>query len=323
MLSAALDPGDPGPKCYLCEGPDITLLGDRPLRHYDMTGQCQGQHPHVAWDPASSDIDEAAYAAYQLGLAALDANSSANNPIMGVGPHMWVIPVALWTAGSSGQGTRAAMDWLSAGQLAQMVAYCEPLAERLGRGSLPWLESAASLLQGPEDQRHAAVRQAWNSLAPVEEAIRNGVNAQPLDLRSWLASSAILAVSLPPGASIAQRQIAVAMLVAANRVTDQDASLLQPTMIWHNTGAPHPHGDPTSGGKRLLVLAGRGAAFASWTASSWGSAWLLGSDADPGALEAASRRLGAAGVPEISAGQVLLIPPPRVGPPVILTSTAR
>ena len=58
MLSAALDVRDPGPKCYLREGPDIRLLGDRPLAHYDMTGRCQDHHPHVTWDAASPNIDE-------------------------------------------------------------------------------------------------------------------------------------------------------------------------------------------------------------------------------------------------------------------------
>jgi hypothetical protein len=335
MVYAALDADGCGPVCYVCEDPDITRLGDRSLAHYDVTGRCQGQHPHVAWDAASANIDEITLPAQQLAYAAVDpaatwkppANIEPGNFAGYINPGMWrtlpVVAVALWAAGASGQGTRAAMEWLAAGQLAHMVAFCRPLEQRLGRGSLPLLSISAELLAGPEAERQAAVQLAWQSLAPVEEAIRLGTGAQRLDLRSWLAARGMLAVSLPPEASVAYRQMVVAMLVAARAVAGPDASLLEPTVIWRHAPAPHAAGDAGNiTQQRWLVLTEGAAGFASWTARAATSgmrqpAWLLGDMTDPGVLAAASRRLGVMNVPAPSAGQALLIQ--DAGPPVILT----
>jgi hypothetical protein len=335
-VAAVLDANDVGPVCYVCEGHDVTLLGDRPLTHYDMTGQCRGQHPHAYWDAASANIDDITPAVQQLVTAVVDpaatwtppSDAGPDNWAAYINPGLWrampVAAVALWTAGSSGQGIRAAMDWLSSGQLAHMVAYCRQLESRLGRGPLPLLGVATEVLQGPPLERQAAVHQSWQALVTLEEAIRAAPHAQRLDLRAWLAGSAILAVSLPAGASVAQRQTVVAMLVAARGMAGRN-SLPEPGVIWHRVGAPHPRGDWLWTMQRpCLVLAAGGAGFTGWAVpEKWGArqpAWLLGSAADREVLEAASKRLGAAGVSPPSANQALLVH--NGGPPVVLTSTA-
>jgi hypothetical protein len=336
VIAAALDAHGVGPVCYVREGPDVTFLGDRPLIHYDMTGRCQGQHPHAYWDAASANIDDITPAVQQLVTAVVDpaatwtppSDAGPDNLAAFINPGIWrampVGAVALWTAGSSGQGVRAAMDWLSSGQLAHMVAYCRPLEAQLGRGPLLLLGVATDVLQGPEHERQAAVHQAWQALAAVEEATRAAPHAQRLDLRAWLASSAVLAVSLPAGASVTQRQTVVAMLVAARGMAGHN-SLPEPGTIWHRVAAPHPRGDWLWHMQRpCLVLTAEGGGFADWAVpANWGAhqpAWLLGSAADREALEAAGRRLGAAGMPPPSVNQALLVH--GGGPPVVLTSTA-
>jgi hypothetical protein len=335
MVAAALADGS-GPVCHVSEGPAITWLGDRPLGHYDMTGQCQSQHPHVAWDAASANIDEITPAAQQLAYAAIDPagawkppdNIEPGNLAGYINPAMWktlpVIALALWTAGASGQGTRAAMEWLAGGQLANMLAFCRPLAERMGRPSMPLLSATAELLAGPQPELQTAIRLAWQSMAPVEEAIRVAPQAQRLDLRSWLAGSGMLAVSLPPGSENVHRQVVAAMLVAAADVARLNGLPADPTVIWYHVDAPHGSGGAADiTGLRWLVLAGSGAGFASWTARDAPNArllpaWLLGEMTDPGTRAAASRRLKV-DVPAPSAGQALLVH--SGGPPVMLART--
>jgi hypothetical protein len=234
-----------------------------------------------------------------------------------------IAEVALWAAGAAGQGTRAAMDWLSAGQLAQMVEFCRTLANRMGRPQMPLLAATGGLLTGPGEDLRDAVSNAWQSLAPLEEALRHGAQAQPLDLRAWLASSALLAVSLPQPASMAHRQTAVALLDAAETAADSFQTLPEPT-VWHGVDAPHPcSGYRFLSNRRCLVLASVGAGFASWADLTAANGerrqptWMLGPNADSSAWEAVERRLGTVGIPPLSGGRALLVQ--DGGRPMVLT----
>jgi hypothetical protein len=340
MLAEALGARDPAPKCYVCEGPDIAWLGDGPLVHYDMTGQCRDQHPHVVWEAAGPNIEEISALNLALGVSRPEDHRHGGGgayvnpesyvgvisaPAPETGQTALVIAVALWTAGLSGQGTRAAMDWLASGRFRQMAAYCRHRVDRSGR-PVSFDYGTRQLLDGPAMPLQNAVRNAWQCLAPVEEAIRLGVQAQPLDLRSWLTGSAVLAVSLPRKSSMAHRQVVIAMLMAAEAASHQDTmcvagcrcagkALPAPSVVWHYAGAPHPDGD---GGKlagrrsRWLVLAGGGAVFKNWTAhlsagDTWQPIWLLGSQALGTVRDALTWRFFA-DVPALSAGQLLFVP---------------
>jgi hypothetical protein len=320
LLAAALGSEDPGAKCYVCDGFDISAGEDHLVYHYDMTGQCQGRHAHVAWDPASGRIDDVASPAMKLLDAVLDPSFSPPNDARVadgtpdfaayVHPEIFqvlpVVSIALWTAGASGQGVRAAMDWLAADQLGQMTNYCRQLAAQLGRGDLPLIRSADSLLAGPKDQTGAVVQKAWRALAPVEEAIRAaGAGAARLDIASWLNGSMTLAVSVPSG-SVVHTGVALAMLDAAGQLCRQGGTLPAPTVIWNRAPAPRSH--PGVGERPCLVLGDD--SFGAWTSTSspWDAFdWVLGPEVGPRALGALATRLGQSPLGAPSPDQALLV----------------
>lgn len=328
VLFDAMDDPNPAPRMYVVEGPDVALLEDRRVMHYDLTGRCQAPHPHVVWDPASADLDDLGQAVQELARVVVDPIDSWQPPPWSgdfaaqIHPDMFVVTsiatIALWTAGASRQGTRSAMEWLSAGQLGHMTGYCQTMAQKMGRPTMPLLDFARQALAGPPDRLQAAVQAAWQMLAPVEESIRmNGGRAGRLDLATWLTDASILAVSLPAPSSVAHRQLVVAVDAAAERVPlAQRPWPPQVEVIWHEVSPPHTHGggrmrgDNTS--QRWLVLVDDDR-FTDWARGaiaddSWSPPdWVIGPKAGPGTRQAAQARLGSNPAAPLGPGDALLL----------------
>ena len=245
--------GNAGPTVLICEGPEIRFPGARPVIHYDMTARCREAHDHAVFDPARLGpallrSGTATFVAQHLLKAVIDPDSGWRPPA-GAGtdwsalvqPESWtVLPVvaaALWAAGAAGYGVREAMDWLASDQLAQIAAYCRSLA---GPNPPPLIQAVESVVNGPGPARQEAVYLAWQTLAPVEAVVRNAPGVQCLDFEAWLSAQAVLAISLAPGAGVAEQQIVAGVLAASQALipvkwpTDAEPSqpgLVRPTKI--------------------------------------------------------------------------------------------
>lgn len=329
VLFDALDDPNPAPRIYVDQGPDISILGHRSVLHYDLTGECGGSHPHVVWDPATPNLDELTSVVQALVVPAIDPDESWRPPPAAAGdflsfehpdlfPVLTVATIALWTAGASGQGSRAAMEWLAANQLGHMIEYCRPLAVQMGRGELPLISFAERILHGPPGELYRIVQAAWQALAPVEEAIRrSGGRATRFDMGAWVSGGTILAVSVPYNSAPAHRQLVVAIEVAAgHHPVTQRPWPPQPEMIWHEVPPPHLGGSGrflrNHTRNRWLILVEDGG-FDHWSRGSVTDSradypqWLIGPAAGPGATQAARARLGSVDLPPGNPGDALFM----------------
>ncbi|HEX6518501.1 MAG TPA: hypothetical protein VF070_00595 [Streptosporangiaceae bacterium] len=321
VLATGLEPGDEevlvaeglardvGGGVLVCEGPEIRPSGGRTVIHYDMTGQCRDGHAHVVFDPVVP-FPMTTFAAQQLVTAVIDpdgtwrppASADASDLAAFIQPEMWtVVPVlsaTLWAASAAGYGVREAMDWLASDQLGQIAAYCRSLA---GPNPLPLLESVQALVNGPAPARQQAVYLAWQALAPAEANIRNTPGSQRLDLDGWLSAQAVLAISLPPGAEVADEQIVAALLAAAHEFLRQrNAGDLG--SVWRDTQPPrkwNAHWGVFT--RRALIIASQPARFRDWAGAGIAHDLLLGQQAHAESLAVA--RCPQAAQP----GQVILV----------------
>jgi hypothetical protein len=331
LVRLALDAGSARRAVLGCEGPRIGPLLDREVLHYDMTGTCRGDHPHVVWDPA---IDPAT-----LSFAVMPLIEAVSDPdwkpeetvpateteqkgrtgpgIVGLANYLRPeIPVlgplliaVLNAAGQAGGGVRQAMDLLSSDQLEQAVAavrstYSNPFIS----------EQLETLFQGPPQVRQWAIHAAWRALAPLEEVNRKASArhmVQPLDIGTWLRSSTVLAISLPPAASVGHQQIVKAILTVEEEKAKEQEIVPTPSRsgeirhyVWLDMPCPRmwawPLDDPSAvagvafeeATASVFVVATQSERFAQWAGSEGSPDLLIGADAAPSALDAASRVVG-------------------------------
>ncbi len=258
VLTTGLEPGDqqaliaealmggPGPAALICQGPQIHApLGCRVV-HYDMTARCREGHAHAAFDPAALPRTASAVAANEMLSAVRDPSwqppaDAGTNFSAYVHPQTWtalpLLSAALWAAGAAGYGVREAMDWLAADQVAEIAAYCRSLA---GPNPPPLIGIVEGLSKGPAPARQQATHLAVQTLAPVEAILRNAADAtgaQRLDLDAWLSAQAVLAVSLPLSAGVAEQQVLLGLLAGSFEVQRARAARA-PSTVWSDVPKP-------------------------------------------------------------------------------------
>lgn len=278
LILDALAGVGPEPGTVICEGPELGPLGARTVVHYDMTGSCRGEHPHVVWDPASRVCRENFPAQLLMKTADPEIMNAGTNLAEHQRPEIgglatgfaWVlIPAVLWAAASAGHGVREAMNWLSSSkQLARVAAYCRSMGNtRMAEYIDEMMESSAV--------RQQSVYLAWQALAPVEEIMRTVAASQVverLDVGSWLGARSVLAISLPSNATEGQQQIVAAIVTLADTVRiekEYRAGQNTPATpgVWRDL--PRPRHWPRRGEwpSWFLVTTASSSQFAEWAGS--------------------------------------------------------
>jgi hypothetical protein len=133
---------------------------------------------------------------------------------------------------------------------------------------------------------------------------------QPLDIGTWLRSSTVLAISLPPAASVGHQQIVKAILTVEEEKAKEQEIVPTPSRsgetrhyVWLDMPCPRmwawPLDSPPDAGvaweeaaSPVFVVATQSERFAQWAGSEGSPDLLIGADADPSALDTASRVAG-------------------------------
>lgn len=321
------------PAILLREGHDLGPLGSRAVLHYDMTGMCQGDHSHVVWDLSGIRLEVLTHLVLDLvvaiedpvwtpppgaGARLSDAHELLSPDLVTIAP---LLATVLWAAGHSGGGVREAMNWLAPDQLAQAVAYCRSIA---GEQRMMLLDAMDRLLGGAAEARQAAIYKAWHALAPIE-AIQRNVTArqsvQRLDIGGWLKARSVLAISLPPAATVGHQQVVAALLTAALREQSPVPSASRPgpsvprteRCVWLDVPKPkhwewHRSGilDQNENSPRALVVADAAAQFELWIGSEQSHDVLIGALAQPPTLGVTGALIGRE-LDRPATGQLMLI----------------
>jgi hypothetical protein len=321
------------PAILLREGHDLGPLGGRAVLHYDMTGMCQGDHSHVVWDLSGIRLEVLAHLVIDLVVAIQDpawapppgAGARLSDTHQLLSPDLLTIApllaTVLWAAGHSGGGVREAMDWLVPDQLEQAVACCRSI---VGEQRMVLFDAMERLLGGTAEVRQAAIYKAWHALAPIE-AIQRNVTArqsvQRLDVGGWLKARSVLAVSLPPAATVGHQQVVAALLTAALREQSPVPLASRPgpsvprteRCVWLDVPKPKHWEwhrseiiDQTENSPRALVVADAAAQFEPWMGSKQSHDVLIGALAQPPTLGVAGALIGRE-LDRPAPGQVMLI----------------
>lgn len=182
------------------------LVHGRRVFHYDMTASCREAHEHVIVTVTTPNFT----AAWHLASMAGPADPSAHQ----------LLAAALYAAGLLGRTTEDVLSWLREYQLPLIHQTYRDHIQQEGKATTPLLEALNELIHGPHPKLSAAVRRASAVLAAVEEcehALQQAYGGVPsLDLLTLGHEPAVLLVSLPRGASDAQRRVASGLVAAVS-----------------------------------------------------------------------------------------------------------